>query len=40
MHLKLPKPTVDIDKIRRLYHAENKGKARGKAQAKRDRAKS
>ena len=40
MHLKLPKPTVDIDKIRRLYHAENKGKARGQAQAKRDRAKS
>ncbi len=30
MNLKLPKPTVDLDKIRRLYHAESKGKAKGR----------
>ena len=29
MGLKLPKPTVDIDKIRRLYHAEAKGDGEG-----------
>jgi PPK2 family polyphosphate:nucleotide phosphotransferase len=28
MHLKLPKPTVDLDKIRRLYHTDSKGKAK------------
>ena len=28
MNLKLPKPTVDLDKIRRLYHAQSKGKAK------------
>lgn len=26
MKLKLPKPTVDLDKIRRLYHSQTKGK--------------
>jgi PPK2 family polyphosphate:nucleotide phosphotransferase len=30
MKLKLPKPTVDLGEIRRLYHAQSKGKA-GKA---------
>ena len=29
MKLKLPKPTVDLDEIRRLYHAQSKGKAKG-----------
>jgi PPK2 family polyphosphate:nucleotide phosphotransferase len=28
MNLKLPKPTVDLAKIRRLYHAESKGEAK------------
>jgi hypothetical protein len=34
MKLKLPKPTVDIDEIRRLYHkdaAQDRGKAAAKA---------
>lgn len=26
MKLRLPKPTVDLDKIRRLYHSQSKGK--------------
>jgi len=26
MKLKLPKPTVDLDKIRKLYHSQSKGK--------------
>ena len=30
MNLKLPKPSVDLDKIRQLYHAESKGKAKGR----------
>ena len=30
MNLKLPKPTVDLAKIRRLYHAESKGEAKGR----------
>jgi PPK2 family polyphosphate:nucleotide phosphotransferase len=35
MGLKLPKPTVDLAKIRRLYHAESKDEAKGgKARAK------
>jgi PPK2 family polyphosphate:nucleotide phosphotransferase len=28
MHLKLPKPTVDLAKIRRLYHAQSKDEAK------------
>jgi PPK2 family polyphosphate:nucleotide phosphotransferase len=28
MKLKLPKPTVDLNEIRRLYHAQSKGKAK------------
>ncbi len=40
MNLKLPKPTVDLAKIRRLYHAESKDEAKGgKARAKDARAK-
>jgi PPK2 family polyphosphate:nucleotide phosphotransferase len=40
MNLKLPKPTVDIDEIRRLYHAESKGKAeRPRGRAKNARVK-
>jgi PPK2 family polyphosphate:nucleotide phosphotransferase len=31
MNLKLPKPTVDLAKIRQLYHAESKGKAKDRA---------
>ena len=30
MNLKLPIPTVDLDKIKRLYNAESKGKAKGR----------
>ena len=36
MKLKMPKPTVDLDEIRRLYHAESKGKGEG-AQRRRSR---
>jgi PPK2 family polyphosphate:nucleotide phosphotransferase len=40
MNLKLPKPTVDLAKIRRLYHAENKAEAKPRgARAKDTRAK-
>ena len=39
MNLKLPKPTVDLAEIRRLYHAESKGHARGKRRGKGSRAK-
>ena len=30
MNLKLPKPTVDLAKIRQLYHADSKGEAKGR----------
>ena len=40
MNLKLPKPTVDLAKIRQLYHAESKGEAKGRgARGKDARAK-
>jgi PPK2 family polyphosphate:nucleotide phosphotransferase len=35
MHLKLPKPTVDLAEIRRLYHAQASGKAKGGKDGKR-----
>jgi PPK2 family polyphosphate:nucleotide phosphotransferase len=38
MNLKLPKPTVDLAEIRRLYHAESKGNAKGKRRGKGSRA--
>lgn len=31
MHLKLPKPTVDLAQIRQLYHADSKSQAKGRA---------
>ena len=34
MKLKLPKPTVDLKEIRRLYHKDATGEGRGKAAAK------
>ena len=40
MNLKLPKPTVDLAKIRQLYHADSKGEAKGRdAHAKDARSK-
>ena len=39
MNLKLPKPTVDLAKIRQLYHAQSMGKAKGKRRDKDARAK-
>jgi PPK2 family polyphosphate:nucleotide phosphotransferase len=39
MNLKLPKPTVDLAEIRRLYHAESKRKTKGKRRDKDARAK-
>ena len=30
MRLKLPKPTVDLAEIRKLYHGQSSGKAKGK----------
>jgi PPK2 family polyphosphate:nucleotide phosphotransferase len=31
MHLKLPKPTVDLAQIQQLYHADSKSQAKGRA---------
>ena len=36
MHLKLPKPTVDLAKIRRLYHAQSKDEAKGRGKHAKD----
>ncbi len=33
MKLKLPEPTVDLDKIRKLYHEQNKGTSKKAAEA-------